>query len=93
MLDFAADFEKSFDLLLVMEAADSGVQTAIEVDAVPVEQFNFLFIPGLLLAEQTTPISGHGAQSGARFWGGMQRAEGVDGEVKAVTGLVLDLWV
>ena len=51
LLESIPDFGKSFNLFLVMEIADPGVETTVEVQAVPVEQFNFLFIPGLLLAK------------------------------------------
>jgi len=55
-LDPLTQTRKMLDLFLTVEVADAGVETSGHVRAVPVQQFDFSFVPGSLLAEQARTL-------------------------------------
>lgn len=58
MLDLVAHCWQALDLSLVVEKANSSVESAIEVLNVPSQEFGIFFVPILLFAEDAAGIAG-----------------------------------
>ena len=54
--DRVAQFRKCLNLFALVEVADASVQTAIELQRVPIQELQFFVIPGSLLAEEAAAL-------------------------------------